>query len=141
MSTTLLRHNIKGSISLPMLQQKGPHLAWKGESPWLFGVAAENAGYVSNCDGELRGPLILPQESPGSVRFARGHSRFLFSRGRGIRPHLELRTEPQGSSPVLTWISGYLWIFNRGVRPRLVWRLETLPFSRGVKGVSGFLSS
>ena len=84
---------------------------------------------------------MLSQESPVSVRVERGLSGFLSSRGRGIRPHLELRLELQGSSPVLTWISGYLWIFNRGVRPRLVWRLETLPFSRGVKGVSGFLSS
>ena len=49
---------------------------------------------------------MLSQESPVSVRVERGLSGFLSSRGRGIRPHLELRLELQGSSPVLTWISG-----------------------------------
>ena len=34
---------------------------------------------------------------------------FLSIRCLGRGPHLELRLEPQGSSPVLTWISGFLW--------------------------------
>ena len=40
----------------------------------------------------------------------------------GREPHLELRREPQGSSPVLTWISGCLCHFKQGLKSRLVWR-------------------
>ena len=59
-------------------------------------------------------PLVLPQESQLTIQVSRGLSGFLCSRCRGIWPHLELRLEPQGSSPVLTWISGFQWSFNRG---------------------------
>ena len=97
-------------------------------------------GFLSSCDGDLRDPIVLPQESQVSVRVVRDLSGFLSSQCRGIGPHLELRLEPQGSSPVLTWISGFLWSFNRGVRLHLVWRHGTLLPSRGVKGLSGFLS-
>ena len=44
--------------------------------------------------------------------------------GRGS--HLELRREPQGSSPVLTWVLGCVCPFKQGVRSRHVWRLGTL---------------
>ena len=56
-------------------------------------------------------------------------------------PHLELRREPQGSSPFLTLILGSLWSWNRGVRPHLVLRHGTPVASRVVHGVSGQLSS
>ena len=39
-----------------------------------------------------------------------------------LGPHLELRPEPQDSSPVLPGILVFLWSFNKGLRPRLVWR-------------------
>ena len=55
--------------------------------------------------------------------------------GRG--PHLDLRREPQGSSPVLTFVSGCLCHFKQGVRSRLVWRHGNMLSSRVVKGVSG----
>ena len=84
---------------------------------------------------------MLPQESHVSIRVATGPSGFLSSLCRGIGPHLELRPEPQGSPPVLTWISWFLWSFNRGVRPHLMWRHGTPLPSRGVKWLSGFLSS
>ena len=119
---------------------KGPHLALKGESPGVSRVAEEPWG-SSRVATWTSNPLVLPQESQVSIRVARGLLGFLSSRCRGIGPHLELRPEPQGSSPVLTWISGFLWSFNRGVRPRLVWRHGTPLPSRGVKGVSVFLSS
>ena len=98
-------------------------------------------GFLSSCDGDLRDPIVLPQESQVSIWVARGLSGFLSSRCRSIGPHLSLRLEPQGSSPVLTWISGFLWSFNRGVRPHFMWRHGTPLPSRGVKGLSGFLSS
>ena len=83
-------------------------------------VASGKSSLHSSCEG----PLGIPLQSV-----------------RGIGPHLELRLEPQGASPVLTWISGFLWSFNRGVRPRLMWRHGTPLPSQGVKEVSGFLSS
>ena len=69
---------------------------------------------------------------------------FLSSCCKGIGPHLELRHETQGSSPVATRILGFLSSFNRGVRPRLVLSYGTPPASRVVSvrsGVSGHLSS
>ena len=42
---------------------KGPHLALRGESPGFSRVAAGNLGFLLSCDGELRDPLVLPQES------------------------------------------------------------------------------
>ena len=99
---------------------KGAHLTLRGESTGFSSVAAGNLGFLSSCDGDLRDPLMLPQESQVSIRVARGFFGFLFSQCRDIGPHLELRPEPPGSSPMLTWISGILWSFNRGVRPHLV---------------------
>ena len=96
---------------------------------------------LSSCDGDLRDPLVFPQESQVSIRVARGLLGFLSSRCRGIGPHLQLRPEPQGSSPVLAWISGFLWSLNRGFRPCLMGRHGTPLPSRGVKEVSCFLSS
>ena len=49
-------------------------------------------------------------------------------------PHLKLRWETQGSSPVVTGISGFLLWFNSGVRPRLVLRHGTLLYSQVVMG-------
>ena len=86
-------------------------------------------------------PYTTLFRSQFSIQVERGLSGFLSSRFSGIWPHLGLRPEPQGSSPVLTWISGFLWSFNRGVMPLLVWRHGTQLPSRGVKEVSGFLSS
>ena len=104
-------------------------------------VVAGSLGVHLELGRVLRDWLMLPLECQISILFARGLSRYLSSRCRGIGPHLELRPEPQCSSSILTWISGFLWNFNRGVRPRLVWRPETLLLSRGFKEVSGFLSS
>ena len=78
-------------------------------------------------------PLVLLQESQATIRDVKGLSEFLSSRCSGIGLHLELRPEPQSSSPVQTWITGFLWSFNMRVRPCLVLRHGTLLSSRGVK--------
>ena len=83
-------------------------------------VASGKSSLHLSCKGALGIPLQLVQ---------------------GTGPHLELRLEPKCSSSVLTWISGFLWSFNRGVRPHFMWRHGTPLPSRGVKGLSGFLSS
>ena len=121
--------------------RKGPHLALSVESPGFSRVAAVILGFLSSYDGDLREAFVLPQESQVSMRIARGLSRYLSRRCSGLYPHLELRLEPQGSSPVLTWILSFLWSFNVGVRPRL-FRSHGSPLSfRTLKLVSDFLSS
>ena len=59
--------------------------------------------------------------------------------GRG--PHLQLRQEPQGSSPFQTPIARSLQSWDRRVRPRLGLRHGTPLASRGVPGETGHLSS
>ena len=48
-----------------------------------------------------------------------GLSGFLSRRCRGLRSCVESVSEPEDSSPMLTWILGYFWSFPRGVSPRL----------------------
>ena len=97
----------------PMPSGKGPHLALRGESPGFSQVTAGNLVFLMSYDGDLRDPLVWPQESPVSMRVARSLSGFLSSQCRVLGPHLELRSEPQASSQVLTWNSEFRWSFNR----------------------------
>ena len=69
---------------------------------------------------------MWPQGSQASFRVVRGTSVFLLSHFREIGPHLELRQETQGMSPVATEISGFLQSFKKTVRPYLVLRHGTL---------------
>ena len=71
---------------------------------------------------------------------ARGLSGFFSRRCRGLKPCLELVTECENSSPVLTWISGYFWSLPRGVSPRLEWGHARALSSRAVAAVSRFPS-
>ena len=67
-------------------------------------------------------------------------SRFLSRRFRGLRPCVDLVTEPNDSSPVLTWILGYFSSLPRGVSLRLEWwHARALSF-RAVAAVSCFRS-
>ena len=95
----------------------------------------------STCDNQFRELLRVPMGSQEYCGVGRGLSvlHWVWCVGRG--PHLELRREPQGSSPVLTWVSGCVCRFKQGVRSRLVWRHGTLLSSRVVKGVSGLQAS
>ena len=102
--------------------RKRPHLTLRGESPGFSPVATANLGFLSSYDVDLTEPLVWPQENPVSMRVMRRLSGLLSSRCWILGPHLEMRTEPQASTPVLTWISVFLWSFNRVVRPRLLWR-------------------
>ena len=81
------------------------HNVLRGESPVFTLVAV---GFLSSYNGDLRDPLLGPQGGPISTRVALGPSGFLCSLFRGRGPHLELRSEPLGSSPGPTWIPGYL---------------------------------
>ena len=84
----------------------------------------------SSCHGDLRELLMVPMGSQVS---------FHVVRGRG--PHLQLRWEPQDSSPFLTWILGCVCSFKQGVRSRLRLRHGTLLSSPAVKEFSVLQSS
>ena len=81
-------------------------------------VASGESGLVSSCEGNIGIPLGLLQ---------------------GIEPHLELRQETRGSSPVAKWILGFLLSFNRVVGAHLLLRHGTLLSPCVLKGVSGLL--
>ena len=102
--------------------RKGPHLGVRGESPGFSQIVAGNLGFFWSYNGDLMDPLMLPRESPVSMRVARGLLGFLSIRCWGRSPHLELRLGPQDSSPVLAWSSRFLWSLHRGIRPLLMWR-------------------
>ena len=120
---------------------KGPHLALTQQSP----------GFLLNCGWNVGVPLDLQRGPQGpnhvasgflvSMRVARGLSRFCSSCCWGLGHHLELVSEPQCSSPVVTWISGFLWSFNSGISVPLGLRHSSPLSSRAVAVVSGFLSS
>ena len=122
------------------LSGKGSYLSLRGESPHFSRVAAANLWFLSSYNGDLRDPLLGPQEIPVSILAARGFSGFLCSRCWGRGPYLDLKLESQGSSPVPTWISGFLWSFHRGVRLCVVWRHARPLSSQAEKTGSGFLS-
>ena len=61
---------------------------------------------LSTYDGDLRDSLCWPQERPVPMRVAGGLLGFPSRRCRGLRPCVESVTEPEHSSPVLTWILG-----------------------------------
>ena len=95
----------------------------------------------STWDGDLRELLMVPMGSQGYCGVGRGLSGLHWGQCNGRGPHLELRQEPQASSPVLTWVSGCVCSFKQEVTSRLVWRHGTLLSSRVVKGISGLRES
>ena len=76
----------------------------------------------------------MPMRSQVYCGVGRSLSEFYWVWCSGRAPHLELRWEPQGSSPFLTSIAGFLYSWNRRVRPRLVLRKGTLLASLVVQG-------
>ena len=86
------------------------------------------------CYGDLRELLRVPMGSQEYCVVVRGLSGLHLLWCNERDPHLELRREPQGSSPVLTWVAGCVRHFKQGVRSRRVWRHGTLLSSRVVKG-------
>ena len=95
-------------------------------------------------DVDLRDPLWWPQERPVPMGVARGPlgglSGFLSRRCWGLKPCVESVPEPEGSSPVLTWILAYFWSLPRGVSPRLDWGHARTLSSRAVAAVSRYPS-
>ena len=80
--------------------RKGPHLAWRGESPGFSRVAIGNLGFLLSYDGDLRDPLVLPQGSPVSMRVVWGLSRFLSIGDRDLGVAFKVHLWSQASSRV-----------------------------------------
>ena len=74
------------------------------------------------------------------MRVARGPLRIPLPSMPVLRPCVESVSEPEDSSPVLTWILGYFWSLPRGLSPRLEWGLARALSSRAVAAVSRFPS-
>ena len=119
------------------LSGKGPQLALRGESPSSSRVAV---GFLLSYDRDTRDPPVGFQGGPTSTRVVRRPSGLLCSHCRGRGPHLELRSEPQGSSPGPTWISGLLRGIHRRVRASSRVEPSSSLSSRAGKAVSGIQS-
>ena len=78
--------------------QKGPHFALRGESRGFPRGLAGSLAFLSNCDGNLKVPLLLPQGSLVSFRVVTGLSGFLTSHCRGNKPNANLCPETPCSS-------------------------------------------
>ena len=93
---------------------------------------------LSTYDGDLRDPLWWPQDWLFPIRVSGGLSGFLSRRCQGLRPCVESGSDPEDSSPVLTWILGYFGSHSRGVSPRFERVHARVLSSRAVAPVSRF---
>ena len=100
--------------------RKEPHLALRGEYSGLSRVAAASVGFLLSYDGDLRGPLVLPEENPDSFRVAMGISGFLSSPDRGLGPYLEFVAGTSGFCSKANIDLGVPMEFQQGVRPHLM---------------------
>ena len=73
-SRTLSKHKREGGISLEMLQQKRASARFEERISWFFSCCSSNSGFLSSYNGELRDPLLSPQESAVCMRVVRGLS-------------------------------------------------------------------
>ena len=104
-SRTLSRLKREGGISLEMPQQKTASSRLEGKISWVFSSCGSKLWFPLELRWGPQGPAGWPQESPVSGRVAKGLLEVHFSQCWVLGPHLELRPEPQVSSPVLTCIS------------------------------------
>ena len=125
-----------------MITLKTPVRKWalsrlEGRASWIFSSGGRcyrlTMGTSGTCSRGLR-----KGQSPCELHG--GLSGFLSRHCRGLRPCVESVAEPEGSSPVLTWILGCFWSLPRGVSPRLEWGHESALSSRAVAAVSRFPS-
>ena len=110
----------------------------EGRISWIFSSCGRCSRLTMGTSGTRSGCLMKGQ-SPWEL--LGGLSGFLSRRCQGLRPCVESVTEPEDSSPVLTWILGYFWSLPRGVSPCLEWGHARALSSPAVAAVSGFPSS
>ena len=81
--------------------------AWKCESQGVFrGVAGSLGSFELPWGPE--GASHLVSEKSGLFWSCEGPLGILLELVQGLGPHVEVKWETQGSSPVLTWILGFL---------------------------------
>ena len=124
-------------ISLEMPQRKWASSRQEERTSWIFSSCRRCSRLTTGTSGTRSGGLRKGQ-SP--CELLRGLSGFLSSQCWGLRPCVESVSEPEDSSPVLTWILGYFWSLPRGVSPRLEWEHARALSSRAVGAVSRFPS-
>ena len=124
-------------ISLKTPQRKWASSRLEGRTSWIFSSCGR-CFRLTMGTSETRSGCLRRGQSP--CELLGGLSGFLSRRCRGIRPCVGLVSEPEGSSPVLTWILGYFWSLPRGVSPRLEWGHAPALSSRAVAAVSRFPS-
>ena len=125
-----------------MISLETPHRKWassrlEGRTSWIFSSCGRCSRLTTGTSGTRSGGLRKGQ-SPWEL--LGGPSGFLSRRCRGLRPCVDWGSEPEDSSPVLTWILGYFWNLPRGVSPRLEWGHARVISSRAVAAVSHFPS-
>ena len=95
---------------------------------------------LSTYDGDLRDPLLWPQERPVPMRVARGPLGIPLQSMQGLRSSVGSVPEPEDSSPLLTLILENFWSLPSRVSPRFEWGHAPPLSSRAVGAVSRFPS-
>ena len=102
-------------ITSRRLRGNGPHLGFSGKPSGFSRVAA---GALDLRRGP-QGPALVASGKAIPHTSCSGASRDSSPvECRGVRPCVEFVSQPEGSSPVLTWILRYFWSLPRGVSPR-----------------------
>ena len=125
-----------------MISLERPHWKWassrlEGRTFWIFSSCSSFSPLTTGTSGTCSGGL---RKGHSPCELLGGLSGFLSRRCRDLRPCVESVSEPEDSSPVLTWILGYFWSLPRGVSPRLEWGHARVLSSRAVAAVSRFSS-
>ena len=124
-------------ISLETPQWKWASSRLEGRTSWIFSSCGRCFRLTTGTSGTRSGGLRKGQ-SP--CELLGGLSGFLSRRCRGLRTCVDWGSEPEDSSPVLTWILGDFRSLPRGVSPRLDWGHARVLSSRAVAAVSCFPS-
>ena len=124
-------------IRLETPQRKWASSRLEGRTSWVFSSCGRCSRLTTGTLGTRSGGLRKGQ-SP--CELLGGLSGFLSRRCRGLRSCVEPVSEPEDSSPVLTWILGYFWSLPRVVSPRLEWGHARAISSRAEAAVSRFPS-
>ena len=124
-------------ISFETPQRKWASSRLEGRTSWIFSSCDRCSRLTTGTSGTRSGGLRKDQ-SPWEL--LGGPSGFHSRRCRGLRPCVDWGSEPEDSSPVLTWILGDFRSLPRGVSPRLDWGHARAISSRAVAAVSHFPS-
>ena len=123
------------SLEMPLRKWASSHL--EGRTSWMFSSCGRCSRLTTGTSGTHSCGLWKGQ-SP--CELFGGLSGFLSRRCRGLRPCVESVTEPEDSSPVLTWILGYFWSLPKGVSALLERAHARALSSRAGAAVSRFPS-